>query len=220
MERLVTLRPISQPFEPELELSNSLLGVCFNTGHLQGKPKVSGVRMLRKKPKPFFNLPLLRQPRTVAVVVYNMQTTSRPASTSTRPAHSPLPRLQVNSQTKVLDTTHGRILCIADIRGRLSALNDLAREVNAKAIIHTGDFGFFGALFDSHPTHILIFLSQTPIVLKGSMTVPYAILPCIRRSYPLHNVLIFLPLTIHPQSSVLPLTSNCFPSSPFCCPVK
>ncbi|KAF9004685.1 hypothetical protein BDQ17DRAFT_1354497 [Cyathus striatus] len=72
---------------------------------------------------------------------------SRPASTSTRPPHSPLPRqqLQVNTQTKILDTVHGRILCIADIRGRLSALNDLARDANAKAIIHTGDFGFFEA---------------------------------------------------------------------------
>ncbi|KAJ6534023.1 hypothetical protein DFH09DRAFT_993244 [Mycena vulgaris] len=62
---------------------------------------------------------------------------------SPRPAVSPLPR--VNTQTKVLDTAHGRILCIADIRGRLSALNDLAREANAHAIIHTGDFGFFEA---------------------------------------------------------------------------
>lgn len=71
---------------------------------------------------------------------------SRPASTSTRPAVSPLPRPQhqVNTQTKIIDTVHGRILCIADIRGRLSALNDLARDANAKAIIHTGDFGFFG----------------------------------------------------------------------------
>ncbi|KAK2462264.1 hypothetical protein APHAL10511_005570 [Amanita phalloides] len=44
---------------------------------------------------------------------------------------------QINTQTKVLDTGHGRILCIADIRGRLSALNDLAREAHAHAIIHT-----------------------------------------------------------------------------------
>lgn len=50
---------------------------------------------------------------------------------------------QVNTQTKVLDSVHGRILCVADIRGRLSALNDLAREANANAIVHTGDFGFF-----------------------------------------------------------------------------
>ncbi|TFK26999.1 hypothetical protein FA15DRAFT_666728 [Coprinopsis marcescibilis] len=71
--------------------------------------------------------------------------TSRPTSTSTRPPVSPLPKhsYQVNTQTKLIDTNHGRILCIADIRGRLSALNDLAREASAKAIIHTGDFGFF-----------------------------------------------------------------------------
>jgi hypothetical protein len=74
-----------------------------------------------------------------------MQPASRPASTSTRPVSSPHPRpFQVNTQTKILDSVHGRILCIADIRGRHSALNDLAREANAKAIIHTGDFGFFG----------------------------------------------------------------------------
>ena len=76
-----------------------------------------------------------------------MQPASRPASTSTRPTASPHPNppFQVNTQTKVFDTAHGRLLCIADIRGRLSALNDLAREANAFAIIHTGDFGFFGA---------------------------------------------------------------------------
>ncbi|KAL0949104.1 hypothetical protein HGRIS_009193 [Hohenbuehelia grisea] len=69
---------------------------------------------------------------------------SRPPSTTTRSAVSPLPnKYQVNTQTKVLDTAHGRILCIADIRGHLSTLNDLARDANAKAIIHTGDFGFF-----------------------------------------------------------------------------
>lgn len=76
-----------------------------------------------------------------------MQSVSRPASTSTRPAISPAPRNvphKVNTQTKVFDTAQGRLLCIADIRGRLSALNDLAREANAVAIIHTGDFGFFG----------------------------------------------------------------------------
>ncbi|KAF7984881.1 hypothetical protein HWV62_10869 [Athelia sp. TMB] len=73
----------------------------------------------------------------------------RPASTSTHNAISPRPQAPgghvVNTQTKVLDGVHGRILCVADIRGRLSALNDLAREANAQAIIHTGDFGFFEA---------------------------------------------------------------------------
>lgn len=84
-----------------------------------------------------------------------MQPSSRPASTSTRPPVSPHPR-QVNTQTKVLDTNHARILCIADIRGRLSALNDLAREANAKAIIHTGDFGFFGIHPFSDASHFCL----------------------------------------------------------------
>lgn len=69
------------------------------------------------------------------------------AASSSRPGASPLPRhAGPNNQTRVLDTQAGRILCIADIRGRLSHLNVLAKENNAKAIIHTGDFGFFGTL--------------------------------------------------------------------------
>lgn len=65
-----------------------------------------------------------------------------------------------NISYKVLgDDTQGRILCLADVRGRLSTLNELALETGAVAIIHTGDFGFFGTylccyLFDS-VSHIL-----------------------------------------------------------------
>lgn len=51
----------------------------------------------------------------------------------------------VRTLTVTLDGGHARVLCIADIRGKLSALNDLARQENAAAIIHTGDFGFFEA---------------------------------------------------------------------------
>ena len=51
----------------------------------------------------------------------------------------------VRTLTVALDSGHARVLCIADIRGKLSALNDLARQENAAAIIHTGDFGFFEA---------------------------------------------------------------------------
>ncbi|KAG8759617.1 hypothetical protein FRC11_001721, partial [Ceratobasidium sp. 423] len=49
----------------------------------------------------------------------------------------------VNTSTAVLDAGSGRILCIADVRGHLSTLNQLARDARAVAIIHTGDFGFF-----------------------------------------------------------------------------
>ncbi|KAG8822779.1 hypothetical protein FRC19_005226 [Serendipita sp. 401] len=71
-----------------------------------------------------------------------------PASTSsnTRPSSTmPGQRPAINTQTKVLDTVQGRLLCIADIRGNLAHLNTLAAEANAKAIIHTGDFGFIDA---------------------------------------------------------------------------
>ncbi|KAI0751628.1 hypothetical protein C8Q80DRAFT_1218308 [Daedaleopsis nitida] len=118
-----------------------------------------------------------------------MESLSRPASTSTRPAASPNPKpqYQVNTQTKVFDTAHGRILCIADIRGRLSALNDLAREANACAIIHTGDFGFFGTSLTSpamsrnhllapenppsaiRSTVTISLLSEFPLLLSGQI---------------------------------------------------
>ena len=99
---------------------------------------------------PVFSLPSpsanSRVPLSYTVQRIAMQGGSRPSSASNRPITSPAPRVQyqVNTQTKVLDSVHGRILCIADIRGRLSALNDMARDANAVAVIHTGDFGFFG----------------------------------------------------------------------------
>ncbi|GLB33324.1 putative protein of unknown function (DUF2433) [Lyophyllum shimeji] len=104
--------------------------------------------------------------------------TSRPASTSTRPPVSPLPRQnQVNTQTKVLDTVQGRILCIADIRGRLSALNDLARDANAKAIIHTGDFGFFEAnslerINDRTLRHLTMYSPLIPQAQRNHLLAP------------------------------------------------
>ncbi|CDO74203.1 hypothetical protein BN946_scf185043.g255 [Trametes cinnabarina] len=108
-----------------------------------------------------------------------MQSLSRPASTSTRPTASPNPRppYQVNTQTKVLDSVHGRILCIADIRGRLSALNDLAREANASAIIHTGDFGFFEAssldrINDRTLRHLTMYSPLIPTAQRNHLLSP------------------------------------------------
>ncbi|CCM01038.1 uncharacterized protein FIBRA_03086 [Fibroporia radiculosa] len=109
-----------------------------------------------------------------------MQPASRPASTSTRPTASPNPRppqYQVNTQTKVFDTSHGRLLCIADIRGRLSALNDLAREANASAIIHTGDFGFFEAssldrINDRTLRHLTMYSPLIPTAQRNHLLAP------------------------------------------------
>lgn len=36
-----------------------------------------------------------------------------------------------------------RILCVADVRGNLKSLNELAQQAKANFIIHTGDFGFY-----------------------------------------------------------------------------
>ncbi|EJU06007.1 hypothetical protein DACRYDRAFT_112812 [Dacryopinax primogenitus] len=63
---------------------------------------------------------------------------------SAQPTPSPRPPPSTaNTQVKVIDSAAGRILCLADIRGKISAINDLAKETGAKAVIHTGDFGFF-----------------------------------------------------------------------------
>ncbi|EMD41185.1 hypothetical protein CERSUDRAFT_111736 [Gelatoporia subvermispora B] len=109
-----------------------------------------------------------------------MQPASRPASTSTRPASSPSsrpPPYHVNTQTKVFDTAHGRLLCIADIRGRLSSLNDLAREANAAAIIHTGDFGFFEAssldrINDRTLRHLTMYSPLIPTAQRNHLLAP------------------------------------------------
>ncbi|ORY61296.1 uncharacterized protein BCR38DRAFT_31284 [Pseudomassariella vexata] len=47
------------------------------------------------------------------------------------------------NQGRVLQTGPIRVLCIADVRGNLRSLNDLAKQARADHIIHTGDFGFY-----------------------------------------------------------------------------
>ncbi|PAV20590.1 Ser Thr phosphatase [Pyrrhoderma noxium] len=109
-----------------------------------------------------------------------MQNSSRTPTSSARPGTSPLPgstSTQVNTQTKVIDTVSGRILCIADVRGRLSSLNDMAREANAKAIIHTGDFGFFEAsslerINDRTLKHLTQYSPLIPNAQRSSLLAP------------------------------------------------
>ncbi|PHH54535.1 Uncharacterized protein C16H5.12c [Ceratocystis fimbriata CBS 114723] len=47
------------------------------------------------------------------------------------------------NQGRVIHTGPFRILCIADVRGNLRSLNELAKQARADHIIHTGDFGFY-----------------------------------------------------------------------------
>ncbi|KAF2209393.1 hypothetical protein CERZMDRAFT_122184 [Cercospora zeae-maydis SCOH1-5] len=47
------------------------------------------------------------------------------------------------NQGRVQQVGHARVLCIADVRGNLRQLNELAHNAKADYIIHTGDFGFY-----------------------------------------------------------------------------
>ncbi|KAF9887009.1 hypothetical protein FE257_010625 [Aspergillus nanangensis] len=44
---------------------------------------------------------------------------------------------------RIIQNGPTRVLCIADVRGNLKSLNELARQARADHIIHTGDFGFY-----------------------------------------------------------------------------
>ncbi|KAF2149430.1 hypothetical protein K461DRAFT_315447 [Myriangium duriaei CBS 260.36] len=47
------------------------------------------------------------------------------------------------NQGRVVQANGARVLCIADVRGNLRSLNELARSARADHVIHTGDFGFY-----------------------------------------------------------------------------
>ncbi|KAK2074595.1 hypothetical protein P8C59_008790 [Phyllachora maydis] len=47
------------------------------------------------------------------------------------------------NQGRVVQSGPIRLLCIADVRGNLRSLNELAKQARADFIIHTGDFGFY-----------------------------------------------------------------------------
>ncbi|RAL62637.1 hypothetical protein DID88_004483 [Monilinia fructigena] len=44
---------------------------------------------------------------------------------------------------KIIKNGGVRVLCVADVRGNLRSLNELAKQARADHIIHTGDFGFY-----------------------------------------------------------------------------
>ncbi|KAK4190910.1 hypothetical protein QBC35DRAFT_402611 [Podospora australis] len=63
------------------------------------------------------------------------------AAPQTAPAPGAQPLLP--NQGRIIQTGPIRVLCIADVRGNLQSLNDLAKSARADYIIHTGDFGFY-----------------------------------------------------------------------------
>ncbi|KAF5349334.1 hypothetical protein D9758_011757 [Tetrapyrgos nigripes] len=112
----------------------------------------------------------------------------------------------VNTQTKVFDTAQGRILCIADIRGRLSGLNELAREANAVAVIHTGDFGFFEAasldrINDRTLRHLTTYSPLIPTAQRNHLLLPENPPAHIRQTVTI-NLLSEFPLLLSGQLSL------------------
>ncbi|KAF2124072.1 hypothetical protein P153DRAFT_391107 [Dothidotthia symphoricarpi CBS 119687] len=61
--------------------------------------------------------------------------------TPSGPAPGAVPLLP--NQGRVIQQGSIRVLCIADVRGNLQSLNQLAADARANYIIHTGDFGFY-----------------------------------------------------------------------------
>lgn len=61
-----------------------------------------------------------------------------------------------DSNVTVMNAHGNRILCIAEIRGQLSQLNNLAKKYKASCIIHSGNFGFFdsGSINRISPTYV------------------------------------------------------------------
>ncbi|CAG8628082.1 14833_t:CDS:2 [Acaulospora morrowiae] len=47
------------------------------------------------------------------------------------------------SNMSIINTSSGRIICVANAEGNISIINKLADETGATAVIHTGDFGFY-----------------------------------------------------------------------------
>ncbi|PYI26256.1 DUF1793-domain-containing protein [Aspergillus indologenus CBS 114.80] len=118
----------------------------------------SGIPVLcRARPTPlsaFSNFLTLGSPSPSPVIRFSPMASPRPPH-NFGPQGYPLPNGAVTSgpvpgatpllpnNGRVLQNGPVRVLCIADVRGNLKSLNELARQARADHIIHTGDFGFY-----------------------------------------------------------------------------
>lgn len=77
-------------------------------------------------------------------------------------------------EKELLQVEGFKILCVAEVRGELTKLNDLAEKVGASIIIHTGNFGFFdkdsvNKIHESYLRHIIAFSPLVNEELKESV---------------------------------------------------
>ncbi|PUU72391.1 hypothetical protein B9Z19DRAFT_1137765 [Tuber borchii] len=104
---------------------------------------------------------------------------------------------------KVIEKAGVRILCIADIRGNLRSLNELAMKAKADHILHTGDFGFYDdSSLERIPDNILQYVARYSPLLEDGLK------KCIQNPGPSsHSIKQLLGQVEHPLSE-LPLFLN------------
>ncbi|PYI02947.1 DUF1793-domain-containing protein [Aspergillus sclerotiicarbonarius CBS 121057] len=102
-----------------------------------------------------FALMALQGPKSLQRAVSRNLAKERPRPHNFGPQGYPLPNGAVPSgpvpgaapllpnNGRIIQNGPVRVLCIADVRGNLKSLNELARQARADHIIHTGDFGFY-----------------------------------------------------------------------------
>ncbi|KAG0098098.1 hypothetical protein BGZ93_001132 [Podila epicladia] len=116
----------------------------------------------------------------------------------------------MNSPTlSTINTPAGKVLCVADLRGNISQLDDLVDQTGAKLIIHCGDFGFYERdsltrISDRTLKHLVQYSTLIPPSLRTrllqSTVTPDSLRQQIRAST--SNILSELPLYLSGQKAL------------------
>ncbi|KAF9438319.1 hypothetical protein BGZ76_008707 [Entomortierella beljakovae] len=110
---------------------------------------------------------------------------------------------------QTINTPAGKVLCVADLRGNISQLNDLVDQTGAKVIIHCGDFGFYerdslNRISDRTLKHLVQYSTLIPPALRTrllqSTVTPDSLRSQIRASNT--NILSELPLYLSGQKTL------------------
>ncbi|KAG0220831.1 hypothetical protein B0O80DRAFT_35454 [Mortierella sp. GBAus27b] len=81
----------------------------------------------------------------------------------------------MNSPTpQTINTPAGKVLCVADLRGNISHLNELVDQTGARLIIHCGDFGFYerdslNRISDRTLKHLVQYSTLIPPALRSRL---------------------------------------------------
>ncbi|MBW0463561.1 hypothetical protein O181_003276 [Austropuccinia psidii MF-1] len=91
-----------------------------------------------------------------------------------------------SNKVDLINSDHGRILCIADLRGKISQINQLAKDFNAVAVIHSGDFGFYepsslDRISDRTLRHLIQYSSLISSQFRSQLLAPSMNLHSIRQ---------------------------------------